>query len=135
MIRQLNKTYKRVVVLTALFLFTAIGIQAQDSTWQKSYVDTALLGTWKLENPNMLRMFRSSGEPFLREVIIFRDREMYEVPRERHPWSWDFSMRTQEIEIADVEELVLRGYPLKYLDKTTLIILLGKQEIIYKKVQ
>ncbi|MBI1221799.1 MAG: hypothetical protein GC180_04265 [Bacteroidetes bacterium] len=106
----------------------------EDSTWNKGFVDTALLGTWQMANPADMKMLRGMNDPFLRQEIIFKDRELYEVPRERHPWGWNFSYDKQEIEIADLDELWIRGYRLKYLDENKLILMVGKQEIIFNKV-
>lgn len=123
-------------ILVVLTLgFTAANAQEEDSTWKKAYVDTAILGDWKMENPAQMKMLRSMRDLFLREQITFKDREVYEVYHERHPWAWNFSERFQTIEIADLETETIKRYKLKYLDENKLILLVGKQEIIFKKVQ
>lgn len=129
--------------MKTLFLFLALLFSSvtsfaqpeEQEPWDKNYVDTAILGTWKCEEAAMLKIMRTSRDYFLRQVIFFKDREKYEVERESHVWSWNFSQEKQEIEIADMEELLLQGYKIKQLDENFLILLMGKQEIIFKKVQ
>lgn len=129
--------------MKTLFLFLALLFSSvtsfaqpeEQEPWDKNYVDTAILGAWKCEEAAMLKIMRTSRDYFLRQVIFFKDREKYEVERESHVWSWNFSQEKQEIEIADMEELLLQGYKIKQLDENFLILLMGKQEIIFKKVQ
>jgi len=128
----------RGILLIALNLVLLTGALAQteeQAPWDKNYIDTAILGTWECDDVAMLKMMRTSRDYFLRPVITFRDREKYEVEREAHDWSWNFSQQNQEVEIADMEEMLLQSYRIKLLDERTLILMLGQQEIIFKKVQ
>lgn len=123
------------IALNLVFLAGGFAQTEEQEPWDKNYIDTAILGTWKCEDAAMIKMMRTSRDYFLRPVIIFKDREKYEVDREAHAWSWNFSQQNQELEIADVEELLIQSYSIKFLDERTLILMLGKQEIIFKKVQ
>lgn len=114
---------------------TTLAQPEEQEPWDKNYVDTAILGTWKCDDAAMLKIMRTSRDYFMRPVLVFKDREKFEVEREAHVWSWNFSQEKQEIEIADMEELLLQGYRIKQLDEKVLILLMGKQEIIFKKVQ
>ncbi len=130
----------RALLLVVFNLVLLVGVHAQaeieeQEPWDKNYVDTAILGSWKCEDAAMLKIIRTSRDYFLRPVITFKDREKYEVEREAHAWSWNFSQQNQEVEIADMEEMLLQRYKIKQLDERTLILMLGKQEIIFNKVQ
>ncbi len=125
---------KKVIIL---FLLLATGgiAHAQTDTLKKSYLDTALLGTWKIEDPAMAKVVTTSRDYFLRAVVHFKDRQLFEVDKERHEWSWSFNEETQELEIADMEELLVQSYIVKDLDATKLVLLMGKQEIVFHRVQ
>jgi|GEM_PF-2119177 len=123
------------LIVSLGFLVHASAQSEEVEPWDKNYIDTAILGTWKCEDAAMVKIMSTSRDYFLRQVIVFKDREKYEVEREAHAWSWNFSQKNQEVEIADMEELLLQSYKVKQLDEYTLILMMGKQEIIFKKVQ
>lgn len=123
------------IALNLVLLTGALAQSEEQEPWDKNYIDTAILGTWKCDDVAMLKMMRTSRDYFLRPVIVFQDREKYVVEREQHAWRWNFSQQKHEVEIADMEEMLVQGYAIKLLDDKTLILMLGKQEIIFKKVQ
>lgn len=95
-------------------------------------MDTAIRHEWELSDPAMLKMLTSSGEPFLKALITFGDRGAF-YNGTNPSLEWSFHAKTQELEIADMEELSVKGYKLKQLDAEILILLIGKQEIIFKR--
>lgn len=118
------------------FLIAGVGVSsAQSDILTKSYLDTAILGTWKIEDPAMNKVVSTSRDYFLRPVIHFKDRQLYEVDKERHEWNWNFNQDKQELEIADMEELLVQSYAVKELTANKLVLLMGKQEIIFHRVQ
>lgn len=117
-----------------MFVFASIA-HAQEEGIDKNYLDTAILGTWKIEDQAMVKMVSTSRDNFLRPVIIFKDRQVFEVEKERHEWNWNFSAENQEIEIADMEEMLVQSYKVVSIDGNKLVLLMGKQEIIFTKVR
>ncbi|MHB1278311.1 MAG: hypothetical protein ACYC1Q_07925 [Bacteroidia bacterium] len=127
---------KNLLVLLILFMGAAGFAQGQsDTLLHKSYIDTALLGIWKIEDPIMIKVVSTSRDYFIRPIIQFKDRQLYEVDKERHEWNWNFSEENKELEIADMEELLVQSYVIKELDANKLVLMMGKQEIIFHKVQ
>lgn len=127
----------RGLLVILIFIGLRNGATAQTEepqTWDKRYVDSAIIGSWKIEDPATLKMIRTSRDYFLRPVIIFKDRQLYLVESERHEWNWNFSALNQELEMADMEELLVQSYRIKVLDDKILILYLGKQEIVFHKV-
>lgn len=122
------------ILLTLILASTGYALGQSDTSLQKSYIDTALMGTWKIEDPTMIKVVTTSRDYFIRPVIRFNDREVYEVDKERHEWSWNYSEDNKELEIADMEELLVQSYIIKELDANKLILMMGKQEIIFHKV-
>ena len=103
--------------------------------YEKSYVDTAIQHQWELSDPAMLKMLTSSGEPYLRNVVTFGDRRKFGNGGGNGNLEWSFNAATQELEVADMEELTVMSYTVKKLDAELLILQVGKQEIIFRRKQ
>lgn len=125
---------KKLFIYFVVLMATTFAAQAQEEPWDKNYLDTAILGTWKIEDAAMLKVVTTSRDYFLREVIHFKDRQLYEVDKERHEWNWNFSQANQELEIADMQELLVQSYKVKELDANKLVLIMGKQEIVFHRV-
>ena len=118
--------------LIIAFCFSLLSLSALAQPYEEAYVDTALHGEWELADPAMLKMLTSSGEPYLLAKVTFADRKVFNNGRTPN-LEWAFNTKTQELEIADMEEMTVRPYLLKQLDAEILILQVGKQEIIFKR--
>ena len=127
----------RALIFIGLFLVVAnTRAQQQDSLpLPKEQVDTLIIGSWKMENPAQMKILRVYGDRYLAESIQFLHRQEYISANRNMGWRWSYSDRSGELEIADLEVLEVQAYKVALLTEEKLVLMIGRQEIIFLRVK
>jgi hypothetical protein len=100
----------------------------------RTSADSLILGNWVLKNPAQAKIFKSDKEPFLRAVMSFEEKKKCSAAGEIHQWEWTYTPETQSIHLVDTEVKKSADYVIRHIDHLEMIIVLGKKEFVYRRI-